>query len=200
MNNKRHPVKQAVKHYYAEKSLSEAQLYVLQKQLKRATRNKFTYPGVIKWVGSLAASLVFFSIFFGYLQTPAVIGNAYADIKKDAEIYNGLQPSIVQWMNKNHIAAVPRQYPVEMSKFCQLDQYLTAHVRVAGVKQGNMHLFFHRGKVPLSWINRSGVLDRMNWKLLKVRDNLILIVLYSHDMREKAVQYILGEILPELHV
>lgn len=199
MNNKRHSVKQAIKDYYAGKSLSNAQFYELQKQLKKNIRNKFACRGAIKWAGSLAASLVFFSMFFSYLQTPAVIGDAYADSKKDAEIHNGLQSSIVQWMNKNDIAAVPRQYPVEMSKFCQLDQYLTAHVRVAGVEQGKMHLFFYRGEAPLYWIDRSGVLDRMNWKLLKVRDNLTVIVLYSHDMREKAVQYILGEILPELH-
>jgi len=42
--------------------------------------------------------------------------------------------------------------------------------------------------------------DDINWKLLNVRNDLTVIVLYTQDMREKAVQHILSEMLAEFEV
>ncbi len=208
--NKQLPVKQAIKAYYEEKTLSERQLGLLQQTLSSREDANMAFSGfsaIIKRLRpatvALAASSVLFvvllaALFVGYVQPPRVIADAYADIHKDGAVSNGLQVSMAQWMNESDIAAVPDRYPVEMSKFCRLNQYLTTHLRIAGASQGVVHLFFHHGERPFGWRDRSGVMDEMNWKLVKVRHNLTLIVLYSHDMREKAVQHIIGEMLPEI--
>ncbi len=201
MMNKKNTLKQALKTYYAGKTLSERQLDALQ-QISgegeaEADSNTVGF-NVAGRAGLMLASLALLAVLLGYFQPPAVIADAYGDIEKDAALYNGLPISMQQWMHKNQIASVPQAYPVEMSKFCQLDQYLTTHIRIAGAQQGVVHLFFHSGERPLLWRNSTGVMDKMSWKLLKVRDRLTLIVLYSHDMREKAVLHILQGILPEL--
>ena len=211
MSNKKQQVKQsfkqAVKQSYEEKSLSDAQLEALQKTLAqkvahkpsradvRADVNKLS---VYKWLGSIAASLLFAVSIMSFFQTPALITSAYADIYKDANLHNGMQSSMQQWLDVNRIDRVPQPYPVQMSKFCRLGPVLTTHLRIAGKAQGEMNVFFHQGEDAPLWLNRSGKVDDMHWKLLKVRENLTVIVLYSHDMREKSVQFILHEMLPEL--
>ena len=203
MSNKKQPLKQAVKQSYAKKSLSDAQLETLQKTLAQKVEHKprrvdVNKLSVYKWLGSIAASLLFAVSVMSFFQTPALITSAYADIYKDANLHNGLQSSMQQWLDVNRIDRVPQPYPVQMSKFCRLGQVLTTHLRIAGKEQGEMNVFFHQGEDAPLWLNRSGKVDDMNWKLLRVRENLTVIVLYSHDMREKSVQYILHEMLPEL--
>jgi len=200
MSNDKQPIKQALQDFYTAKSLSDTQLNALQQTLNQQTPLKSQHHrGVFKWAGSIAASVLLLVVLaIGYLQTPELITAAYADIYKDVHLNNGMQASIQQWMKKNHIADVPQQYPVKMSKFCQLNQLSTMHLRIAGTEQGELNVFFHYGETPLYWRNRSGTLDNMNWTLVKARDDLTLIVMYTHDMREQAVQHILGEILPEL--
>jgi len=61
-----------------------------------------------------------------------------------------------------------------------------------------VYLFFHHGDKPIYWLNLSGTNQQMNWKLVQVREDLTLIVMYTHDMREEAVRHILGEMLAEL--
>ena len=200
------PVKQAIKAYYKQKTLSEGQLEALQHtQNSRNPGISTIFKRLSPAMTALAASSVLFvvlltALFVGYFQPPEVIADAYADIHKDAAVSNGLQATMVQWLDESGIAAVPDSYPVEMSKFCRLNQYLTTHLRIAGASQGVVHLFFHHGERPFEWRDRSGVMDEMNWKLVKVRDNLTLIVLYSHDMREQAVRHIIAEMLPEWQV
>jgi len=205
MTNEKRPVKQALKEFYADKSLSDSQL----KSLQQALTSHFTKDdgsitkdksiSVIKWLGSIAASLLIVWI-LGYVHTPQLISTAYADIQKDENLNTGLPLAIQQWLDENNIDSVPSQYPVEMSKFCTLDQSLTMHMRIAGKEQGELNVFFHHGERPLFWFNGSGKFDDMNWKLLKVRENLTLIVLYTRDMCEKSVLHILNEMLPELEV
>ena len=201
MNNERQPIKQAVKNYYTSKSLSDAQnqsLQALQKTLQQSLENKHSNrPFALQWAGSIAASLLLFIIVFGYAHTPAVITAAYADMMRDADLNNGMQSTMSQWLSEKSIDGVPQKYPVEMSKFCKLDQYKTTHLRIAGAEQGTMHLFFHHGDRPMHWMNRTGTVDEMNWKMIEVREDLTVIVLYTDDMRESAMQNILGEMLPE---
>ena len=203
MMNKKQTLKLALKTYYANKRLSDRQLELVQQMLHTqaaqttaSSCSDIITSGTAKWLGALVVSLALLVVLLSYLQTPAVITDAYADVKKDASINNGMQTSMQQWMNENQIAVVPPQYTVEMSKFCRLDQYLTTHLRISGEQQEVVHLFFHYGKSSFGWRNKSGVMDKMNWKLLKARDNLTLIVLYSHEMREKTIQHILVQMLP----
>ena len=202
MDNKKQPIKQAVKIYYTSKSLSDAQnqsLQELQKTLQPLQENThLNKPFVLPWVGSIAASLLLFTIVFAYTHTPTVITAAYADIIIDAALDNGMQSTMSQWLSEKSIGTVPHKYSVEMSKFCNLDQYRTTHLRIAGVEQGTMHLFFHHGDRPVYWLNRTGTVDEMNWKMIEVRKDLTVIVLYTDDMRESAIQNILGEMLPRL--
>jgi len=199
MNEQRQPLKQAVKIFYQAHALSDTQLHALQQMRSAsATDSPQEKSASWRWISSIAASLLLSVAIFAYMHTPAVITAAYSDTQKDAAINNGLQASISQWINENHIDTVPEQYKVEMSKFCRLDQYPTSHLRVAGVERGKLHLFFHHGDQPLHWLNRSGTVDKMNWKLIKVRRDLSLIVMYSDDMRETAVSDILHQMLPEL--
>ena len=206
MSNDRRPVKQALKDYYADKSLSGIQLQALQQTLDQAdVSNEQNDPGfnrqrTFKWLGSVAASLMLLVLIMSYSQTPELISSAYADIGKDAHLNNGMRPSMLQWLNENNISDVPPQYPIKMSKFCRLDQLMATHLRIAGKEQGEVNLFFHHGNRPLHWFDGSGTINDMNWRLVKVRKNLTLIVLYTQDMREKSVQHILHEMLPELEV
>lgn len=202
MNNKKQPIKQAVKTFYKSRSLSDTQhqsLQALQETLQQPPEESHSSrPFVLQWVGSIAASLLLFIIVLGYAHTPAVITAAYADMIIDADLNNGMQSTTSQWMSENSIGGVPQKYPVEMSKFCNLDQYKTTHLRIAGAEQGTMHLFFHHGNRPMHWLNLAGTVDEMNWKMIEVREDLTVIVLYTDDMRESAMQNILGEMLPEL--
>lgn len=205
MNSEKQVLKQALKKFYADKSLSDSQLQALQQTLtSRRTKddektNTDKKIRAIKWLGSIAASFLIVWI-LGYLHTPQIVSSAYADIQKDNDLNTGLPLAIQQWLGENKITRVPSQYPIEMSKFCALDQILTMHMRIAGKEQGELNIFFHHGERPLFWFNGAGKLDDMNWKLLKVRENLTLIVLYTQDMREKSVLHILNEMLPELGV
>lgn len=197
----RQPLKQALKKYYASKSLSDSQLdslQALQKNQQQLESMGVNKPYALQWMGSVAAALLLFLMAFVYMHTPAVISDAYADMVKDASLNNQMQSSVRHWMNENSIGGVPQNYPVEMSKFCHLDKYETTHLRVAGAEQGTMHLFFHRGKRPIHWMNRSGSVDDMGWKMIEVREGLTVIVLYTHDMRASAIQAILSGMLPGL--
>lgn len=209
--NKPRSIKQALKEYYAGRSLSEEQLHNLQKRLGRyeSENQKAHADGVhvkqgvvaakpVRWFISLAASVLLSVMALFYLSTPAVISAAYADIIRDAELNNGIKTTMQQWLDENGVAQVPQQYAVEMSKFCRLDQYLTTHLRIAGREQGHLHLFFHQGKRPVHWLSRDGIEQKMHWRMLNVRDDLTLIVMYTDDMRKSSVEHILAEILPGL--
>ena len=205
MSDEKQPVKQALKTFYADKGMSEDQLHALQQALiKRADKDNVAITkgrkgSVIKWLGSIAASFLIIWL-TSSIHTPQINSSAYADILKDKSLNTGMQLSMLQWLDENKIARVPSMYPVEMGKFCLLDERLTMHMRISGKSQGEMNVFFHHGERALSWFDTSGRYDDMNWKLLKVRKNLTLIVLYTQDMREKSVKHILNEMLPELEV
>ncbi len=194
------PLKSALKKHYADQSLSSRQLDRLQQTQQSAKH--FAMINRFKWPVSMVASFLLLVTILSYFQTPALITSAYADIYKDENINNGLQPTMQQWLTVNHIASVPPQYPVKMSKFCRLGSLLTTHLRIAGKQQGEMHVFIHQGERKWStrWVAGTGTVDDINWKLLQVRDDLTVIVLYTRDMREKSVRHILNEMLPQLEV
>ena len=204
-------LKQAVNNYYSGKALTPSQFKNLQTQINQQNVNGVK-PGAddkssvissfgaasIMWLSSLMVTMVLSVALFFYLSTPAIVSAAYADIMKDADLNNGIQAGMQQWLSENAIADVPQQYAVEMSRFCRLDQYLTTHLRIAGSEQGKLHLFFHQGKRPAHWLSMRGVEQKIHWRVLDVRDDLTLLVLYTEDMRKSAVEHILAEILPSL--
>jgi len=192
------PLKPALKYFYEKQSLSNAQLDSLNEMLKQQTKRNPLMS--FKWPGAMAASILLFVVMLSFFHTPALITSAYADIYKDANLNNGMQASMQQWLSVNNVSAVPQEYPVKMSKFCRLGAIVTTHLRIAGKQQGEMNVFIQQGDSGGVWMDRAGSVDDINWKLIKVRDDLTLVVLYTQNMREKAVQHILSEMLPELRV
>lgn len=118
MNHKiQQPIKQALKTFYANQSLSNQQIARLQKKLQQnevtSSHNKNKTRGILKWLGAMAVSLLMVVAIMTYLQTPALITSAYADIYKDDNLNNGMQASMQQWLRVNKIANVPVLFPVK---------------------------------------------------------------------------------------
>lgn len=152
-----------------------------------------------RWLRHLAvaASLVMTLILSGqYWQTPTIISAAYADISKDSHLQNGFANSQSQWLGQKGINRPPQTMTVEMSKYCNLSNNPTTHLRVAGQKQGKVNVFFHAGEKPYLWGKKEGMINDLHWKLLQVRENLTVIVLYTQDMKISGVQKLLGTMLP----
>jgi len=201
MKNDKQPLKQALKTYYENRPLPDDRLLALQTMQSEATQKharKAARTSRALWFSSVAASILLITLTLAHLQTPTIINAAYNDIAHDAERYNGMQSSVSQWLHENDIRAVPQKYTVEMSKLCQLDRYQARHLRIAGAEQGTLHLFFQHGTRPFNWMKDSGHDEQIKWKIINVRDDLTLIVMHTHDMREEAIQNILDNMLPEL--
>jgi len=210
MNQEKQPLKQALKTYYSNRSLTDEQIKRLQlssddnvepqinaKELKAQSpfsRSKYL------WLSSMAASLMLFFILFDNPQSPELVASAYHDIKKDETFYNGLDKTISEWLEARNVSSIPKEFNIEMSKFCQLDQHTATHIRVAGVTQGTAHFFFHQTNQDLAPKMSQGVENNMNWRVIKLREDLSVLVMYTQDMRELAIQQILNGMLPELNV
>ena len=206
MNNDAKPFKQAVKSYYSGKTLAEDKLQALSalydkhnvqdsrdnvRAIKTGQRRKWIYA-----TSAIAASLFAVVLSVAYLQTPALITAAYADVQKDASLNNGLAAAQQEWISANHIAPIPAQYKVEMSKYCDLDGFRATHFRIAGEHQGNMNIFFNKGPRPYTFGRSSGKTDDLYWKVLESRQGFTVVVMYTEDMREKVVNTILNTMLP----
>lgn len=210
MGESKKSFKQALKHYYSDINLSQLQLERLNKTQNESHLNiqhhrspdniRRVAPKIFALTASITAAVLILVLSFSYIKTPDLIINAYADIHKDALLYNEFQPQIKQWMKENKVAEVPSQYKVEMSKFCRLGKQLSTHLRVAGIEQGKMNIFLYHQDRPFYSLNRSGVIADMNWKLIKAGEGLNLLVVYTNDMRERSVKHVLQEMIPQLHV
>jgi len=181
--------------FYANKSLSDKQLDKLQQIQAKARQNSGKQAKALsKWrlVLALAASVAMLFVLISPLHTPSVVSHAYADIIKDSEDNNQRSTEISDWLRSNDIKEVPSRYQVEMVKYCYLDKDKTVHLRVAGTEQGKLHLFFRQGGGTVNGFNNAGTHDDMHWKLLKVKHDLTLLVMYTQDMREASVNHIIG--------
>ena len=181
--------------FYANKSLSDKQLDKLQQIQAKARQNSGKQAKALsKWrlVLALAASVAMLFVLISPLHTPSVVSHAYADIIKDSVDHTQRNAEISGWLLSNDIKEVPSRYQVEMAKYCYLDKDKTVHLRVAGTEQGKLHLFFHQGEGIVNRFNNAGKHDDMHWKLLKVKQDLTLLVLYTQDMREASVNHIIG--------
>jgi len=201
MKQNKQPLKQALKTYYSEHSLNDKQLNQLQdlSSVNNEEQNKpeqTYFNRKTLWLNTIAASFLIFLIFppsLDQVQSTKLITAAYSDIKKDASLNNGLDKTINQWMSDNNVSTIPKEFNIEMSRFCQLDQYKSTHLRVAGAEKGIAHFFFHQSdKIPKAKLSK-GQKDEMNWQIVKLHANLSVLVIYTQDMREEAVQKILNE-------
>jgi len=214
-NQIKKPIKQALKEFYSNKSLTSEQLDRLQQLTSQNSCELERKPEKVDfhdtgessifsrskyfWLSSMAASVMMFFILFDNSH-PGLITSAYQDIAKDSELHNGLDIAVSNWLAVNNISPVPKEFDIEMSKFCQLEKQIATHIRVAGKSQGTAHFFFHQKDADLQAEIVQGVENEMNWKIIYIRENISVLVMYTQDMREEAVQKILLGMLPNVIV
>jgi len=210
MSQDKQPLKQALKNHYFNWSLTDEQVQQLQLKLDANAESEINTNETKEqpifsrskylWLSSMAASLMIFFILFGKPQSPELVTYAYSDIKKDAIFHNGLDKTISEWLGVKNIPPFPKGFNIEMSKFCQLKQHPATHIRVAGITQGTAHFFFHQTNSDLTPKMSRGFENDMNWRVIKLHEDLSVLVIYSQDMREQAIQHILDGMLPEINV
>jgi len=148
---------------------------------EQRTKQRIAYkPAILAFV---AASL--FGIFVGtsLLNTGItrndLINAAIKDIDNDEKQHTGIILPVDSLITQAHIHYPPESMTVKMSKICNLDRNETIHLKIAGEKQGEVHLFIKEGNFDLMPSSQN---KTMPWKLIKPRDNLSVLVLYTQDM------------------
>ena len=125
-------------------------------------------------------------------STPKILSMAVNDIQSDARQNVGISipmDVLTQWGNVN---LPPVSMPLKMTKYCTLGGNKTIHVHVDGAIQGEVHLFIRRGDFDVAfWQARQGQINSMPWRLLKPRDDLSVLVLYTQDMNPANVDKLL---------
>ncbi len=197
MSDKSQSFKQAIKKYYSHKSLSAEQLKQLESLQAKSQSAAGDTKKTCRWYvpATLLASVAMVFFIISVIGTPRLINHAYADIQKDAGYYSQLTDQQQQWLIANNINQVPQQYRLEMSKYCELGDDKTLHLRIAGIEQGKLHLFFQQDRAKSSWPSRRGQLDDLHWEVRKLNADMNLIVMYTDNMRKTAVDSILQQML-----
>ena len=108
-----------------------------------------------------------------------LINVAVRDIGNDEKQHAGIILPVELLIAQAYIHYPPKSMTVKMSKMCDLDGNKTIHLKVAGEKQGEVHLFIKEGNFDLKPSSQN---KTMPWKLIKPRDNLSVLVLYTQDM------------------
>jgi len=212
MKNTINPFKKAVQLFYENKSLSDSQQNQLQSLQEQARTDVNALVGTEsaneiesgichkirnKWLipVSIAASMSAIFVLVSLLSVPHLVSHAYTDVLKDASDYTLGELGATNRIQLDMVKAVPEKYSIEMHKYCFLDKEKTMHLRVAGVEQGKLHLFFKKGKGETNWLTRTGNYKDMHWKILQLKDDLTLLVMYTQDMRESSVNHIVNEVV-----
>jgi len=199
------PFKQALKLHFQSKKLSDEKYKLLSELSKNINpenndRKNKTVPIYQNRIWTLsasaiAASLIIVISMFNYQPQPNIITAAYNDVVNDSKLNNGFAQQHKDWIAVNQILPVPVQYQVEMSKFCNLDGQKTTHLRIAGLQQGKMHIFFKKGSLNFNNKISTGKTKNMYWKILKSSNDITVIVMYTKDMREHTVTKIINKML-----
>jgi len=122
------------------------------------------------------------------LSTPQdLITIAINDIYKDEKNNVGITLPIELVVKQANIHLPPESMPVEMTKLCNLNGNKTTHIKVAGAKHGAVHLFVKVGDFDASLWESKDIAPAMPWRLIKPRDNLSVLVVYTEDMNPASV-------------
>jgi hypothetical protein len=121
--------------------------------------------------------------------TPVIVTTALNDIRNDAQHNVGISIPLDVLAQLDDVNLPHESMPLTMTKYCTLGSSKTIHLQVAGAKQGEVHLFIQRGGFDIAfWQAAQGQVDSMPWKLVKPRDNLSVLVLYTRDMNPANVE------------
>lgn len=122
------------------------------------------------------------------LSTPKdLISIAINDINKDKKQHVGITLPMELLVKQANIHLPPDSMPIEMIKLCNLNGNKTTHIKVAGTKQGAVHLFIKEGDFNASLWESTHNPPTMPWRLIKPRNDLSVLVVYTEDMNPASV-------------
>jgi len=128
------------------------------------------------------------------LKSPApdLVSAAISDIVNDDKQQVGMTLTLDEVLQASHLQPPPPSMAVAMSKYCQLNGNKTTHLKIAGAKQGYVHLFIRQGNFEATgWQADDRSSSPMPWRLLKPRKDLTVLVLYTRDMNPASVDTLL---------
>lgn len=156
-----------------------------QQQLTGRRRNTFINYSVV--AASLLVMLVgAFLITTKHAGPDDLISIALNDIRNDEKLQAGISLNLEKLLQQKNIHMPPESMPVQMTKSCNLNGNQTTHIKLAGKKQGNVHLFIKTGdfNAPIHASTQSTALP---WRLIKPRTDISVLVVYSKDMNPASV-------------
>ena len=175
----------------------------LEKKLRENWRQQLCQQSSAQKIGSsklhwrsIAASvaltiIVTFS-FVGINKTPSVIASAIDDIDSDEKQNIGLAVQAKEWLVAHQINMPPSAMPIKMSKYCLIGGNKTLHLKIAGEKQGDVHLFILAGKFESAfWQKHNGTTSSMPWQIIQPTQDVSVLVLHTHDMNTEKVQQLI---------
>ena len=112
---------------------------------------------------------------------------AINDINKDEKHHVGITLPIELVVKQANIHLPPESMPVAMTKLCNLNGNKTTHIKVAGAKQGAVHLFIKMGDFDASLWESKDNTPAMPWRLIKPRHDLSVLVVFTEDMNPASV-------------
>ena len=153
-----------------------------QQQLNQPKRKRPLTPLRIAFASLTLVIVAVISATVGQ-QTPTVVLAAYQDIEKDKLLNIGISVPKQVWLTQHQIHAPLNEMKIEMTKFCNIAQHHTVHLKIAGKERGNVHIFLYQGDLnPAFWQKSRGDINTMPWRILQPRKDLSVLVLYSSDM------------------
>lgn len=129
-----------------------------------------------------------------YVEQPVdLVQVAIEDIKNDTRKHVGIMLPIETLFKRANINLPPNSMPIEMTKHCNLKGNETLHIKVAGAHHGAVHLFIKKGDFTLSITNSGqGIGDFKSWGLIKPRNEISVLVLYTKDMNPANVDKLIN--------
>jgi len=116
-----------------------------------------------------------------------LIGIAIKDIRNDEKHHVGITLPVDLLVKQANIHMPPESMTVEMTKLCNLNGNKTTHIKVAGAKQGAVHLFIKEGDFDASLWEAKNSASTMPWRLIKPRHDLTVLIVYTEDMNPASV-------------
>lgn len=160
-----------------------------QDQKSRPLRHK---PAKYLFIAASLAGIILGTVLVNHLITPNdLITIAINDINNDEKHHVGITLPVDLLIKQAKIQLPPDSMPIEMTKLCNLKGNKTTHIKVAGVKQGAVHLFIKQGDFDASLWESANSSTEMPWKLIKPRTDLSVLVVYTEDMNPASVDQLI---------
>jgi len=147
-------------------------------------RVKFRY--LVAAAGLIGIVLTTYMFKFMLLSND-LIAVAVNDIRKDDNQHVGISVAVDLVLQQEKIHLPPSSMSIEMTKACNLNGNKTMHVKVAGEKQGSVHLFIKKGDFEATLLSSNDEPSAMPWRLIKPRNDISVLVIYTRDMNPVSV-------------